>query len=291
MLGITIEKVKRVTSRRYDEMLKRQEDRKRTEDEFVLLVKKYLPISNSLNNLCMNLGLRGVDGYYKKIKRIIEENNLSTEHFGTIKLTPNGSSRNKYTAMDDDEFFSENSNRNGDSTIKRLINGHYKEYRCENPNCGISDWNGQPIKLEIHHINGDHYDNRLENLQLLCPNCHSQTDTYARRNINRKGLHTVKDFEKLNASVESINLKETKHCQVCGKEISGCGKKYCSPECAQKDSRKFEVTKEQLIDDFKGLKTFRGVGRKYNVTDNAIRKRCKKLGILDEIKILLKEDN
>jgi 5-methylcytosine-specific restriction endonuclease McrA len=48
--------------------------------------------------------------------------------------------------------------------------------------CGISEWLGEPLGLELHHINGDGRDNRLENLQLLCPNCHSQTETFSGRN-------------------------------------------------------------------------------------------------------------
>ena len=52
--------------------------------------------------------------------------------------------------------------------------------KCECAWCGITDtWNGKPIVLHLDHINGVNNDHRLENLRLLCPNCHSQTDTYA----------------------------------------------------------------------------------------------------------------
>jgi hypothetical protein len=55
-----------------------------------------------------------------------------------------------------------------------------KNPRCER--CGLTEWRGEPISLELHHVNGDRLDNRLESLALLCPNCHSQTETYGRLN-------------------------------------------------------------------------------------------------------------
>jgi hypothetical protein len=66
---------------------------------------------------------------------------------------------------------------------KRLIREGLKEYKCEC--CGISDWNGMKISLELNHKNGDNSNHTLSNLELLCPNCHSQTDTY--RNKRGKG--------------------------------------------------------------------------------------------------------
>ena len=67
---------------------------------------------------------------------------------------------------------------------KRLVKEGYKEYVCEE--CGISDWNNKPISLELDHIDGVRYNHKLENLRLLCPNCHSQTDTFKSKNIKNK---------------------------------------------------------------------------------------------------------
>ena len=66
----------------------------------------------------------------------------------------------------------------------RLIRENYFEHKCYK--CGITEWNGQPAPIELEHINGDRYDNRIENLTILCPNCHAQTETYRAKNIRFK---------------------------------------------------------------------------------------------------------
>ena len=67
----------------------------------------------------------------------------------------------------------------------RLVLAGLKKERCEV--CGIDRWLDKPLPLELHHVNGDGLDNRIENLMLLCPNCHSQTSTWGgRKNAGRR---------------------------------------------------------------------------------------------------------
>lgn len=66
---------------------------------------------------------------------------------------------------------------------KRLISAGLLTLECTR--CKLKDWLGEPLSLELHHINGVKNDHHLENLQLLCPNCHSQTSTYGGRNVRR----------------------------------------------------------------------------------------------------------
>jgi 5-methylcytosine-specific restriction endonuclease McrA len=85
-----------------------------------------------------------------------------------------------------EDLLREGPRRNRFSLKLRLLGAGLKEPRCEI--CGIEDWLGLPLTLALHHVNGNGRDNRLENLQLLCPNCHSQTDNFSGRNKGRLRL-------------------------------------------------------------------------------------------------------
>ncbi|CAN5578941.1 hypothetical protein BH10ACT11_BH10ACT11_02070 [soil metagenome] len=67
---------------------------------------------------------------------------------------------------------------------RRILLEGLKSGRCEG--CGIRAWRDAPLALQLHHVNGNGRDNRIKNLQLLCPNCHSQTDIFAGRNRGRR---------------------------------------------------------------------------------------------------------
>ena len=69
--------------------------------------------------------------------------------------------------------------RNRSHVKTRLLKSGLKENRCDE--CGITHWRGDPLPMELHHMNGDGADNRLTNLRLLCPNCHSQTSNWGGR--------------------------------------------------------------------------------------------------------------
>jgi hypothetical protein len=75
--------------------------------------------------------------------------------------------------------------RGRENIRRRLIAEGIKAPQCEE--CGISEWRERPLSLELHHRNGEKHDNRLENLALLCPNCHSQTDSWGGKNVASNG--------------------------------------------------------------------------------------------------------
>lgn len=111
------------------------------------------------------------------LKRRIAELNCSTEHFG--RKGPGYQAKHALA-----DILVENSTYANIASLKRrLVRENVLEYKCAI--CGINEWLGQEISLQLDHINGVNNDHRVENLRFLCPNCHSQTNTYGGKNVSK----------------------------------------------------------------------------------------------------------
>ena len=147
----------------------------RTKEEYEVAIKNARSIAEALRNL--NLIDKG--GNYRIIKNAVKKYNIDISHFDGqgwnkgLKFIPK-------EAAETNTLLVKNSTYQSFKLKKRLLKEGIKEHRCEK--CGNTEWLGKPIPLELHHINGDNTDNRLENLQMLCPNCHSLTDNYRGKN-------------------------------------------------------------------------------------------------------------
>ena len=148
-------------------------------NEFKQLVQESHNIKEVLFKL--NLTTIGNSWAYSLVRKRMSELGLSGSDFiGKFSQSTSMIAKTK----SNEEIFIENSLYPRSALRKKIIKENLIEYKCANPNCGISEWNGHPISLELDHINGINNDNRLSNLRFLCPNCHSQTITYGSKNLN-----------------------------------------------------------------------------------------------------------
>lgn len=147
-------------------------------EEFVDLVSR----SKTIADILRYFGLNNKGGNHHTVKRRAKEENIDLSHIALGK----GSNKGKrFTPRKtDQEYFCENGTANRDSVKKRIIRNNLIPYQCAE--CGLKDiWNNKKITLQLEHKNGIPNDNRLINLCFLCPNCHSQTDTYAGKRFKK----------------------------------------------------------------------------------------------------------
>ena len=152
--------------------------RKWTDSQFIDAVNSSLSYAEVLRKL----ELKPAGSNYDTIKRKISELNLDISHMTGQAWNVGVKFRPIKQAKPLSEVLVEHSTWVNTFHLKeRLLKENVKEYKCEC--CGNSEWMGQPIALELHHINSIKDDLRLENLQILCPNCHAFTENYRGKNI------------------------------------------------------------------------------------------------------------
>lgn len=154
------------------------------------------------------------------------------------------------------------------SLKNRLIKEGIKNMKCEN--CGLEYWQGVQIPLELHHVDGNHFNNNLSNLKVLCPNCHALTDNYRGR-AKRKYEHIVTKHDiHIRNRITSKN-----YCADCGKEISRHAKRCKSCEAKKRYNAISKKPERDVLKNIIRHYSFLQIGKKYGVSDNAIRKWCK----------------
>ena len=157
--------------------------------------------SYSIAEVCRKVGLKPAGGNYSTVKKYVKLWNISTAHFRGQGWNVGLGFKPKH-ATPISELLTVDSHYQPNKLRRRLLREGLKDHRCEH--CERSQWNQQKIPLELHHCNGVRTDNRIENLMLLCPNCHAQTANYRGKNIRVARQET--------AGVESVKFGE----RFCG---------------------------------------------------------------------------
>lgn len=212
-------------------------------DEFKSLISKSKTYRDILKNgfkVCYTNG-----GNFRTLKQRIKEEKISTSHFKTQEQW-----RKKIPLS---QICIKGSTYARGSLKKRLLKIGIIRNICYKCNV-LPVWKDKPLTLILDHINGVSSDNRIENLQMLCPNCNSQTVTFAGRNIKRKKREIYKCI------CGNIILKQSKLCVTC-------------------DYKRREKIKWPSVDELITMvaeSNYCAVGRKLGVSDTAIRKRIQK---------------
>jgi len=254
------------------------------DEEFTTLVSE----SHTLVEIIHELGLAVSGSAYSRINNRIRRLGLSISHFNP-ELSKNKGNHRKTSISPSDILVN---NRTGKKEVSfRLRNAMLACGFVEVCSiCNLSNnWNGKPLILQVDHINGDNTNNTPTNLRFVCPNCHTQTDTYGHKNV-KKPTNPYKSQK----VIVSDSIKETRRAKhrtntVC----NGCGIHFIKPNCRVKTSNYcarscYENHKPYKIiwppkDKMAGLvkqHSMTKLSEILGVSDKTIKNHCKKLGIL-----------
>src|SRR5919197_1756717 len=208
--------------------------------------------ARSWSDALRRLGERPAGGNHATLKKYAAAWGISTDHFDWGGVRP----PSRY-ATPLGEILVEGSTYHRGHLKRRLLGEGIKERRCEE--CGQGEtWRGARMALVLDHINGVWNDNRLENLRILCPNCNATLDTHCGRKNKRE--------------------RAERACAYCGERFwpRARRQRFCSRQCgvghnAPALRRVERPPYDQLVAEL-AASSFLAVGRKYRVSDNAIRK-------------------
>lgn len=251
------------------------------------LLEQAIENAKSIADICRFIGLKPLGSNYKTVRDKLELFNIDYSHLTGQRWNKGLKHISESSRFPLSEILKEGVDYKSDTLKKRLIAEGIKENKCEL--CGCTS---EKAVLELHHINGDHFDNRLENLQILCPNCHSLTLNHRGKNINKKE--------------NPVNLSKKYHkdhyctCQNCGEifysDRTDRTRKFCSVKCYREyianfgtinnnvDSIKTKLSKEVLKEACAKFDNLTELAKYFNTSRTTIRNYLKSFDLYENFK-------
>jgi hypothetical protein len=201
-------------------------------------LKQIIAESNTVTETCFKMYGNKLYGNRITIKNYIKQYDINTTHFGINNGNVNS---NRFVKTPLSKILVSGSTFNTTNLKEKLYNNGLKERKCEL--CGQDEnWHGKHMSLILDHINGIRDDHRFENLRIVCPNCDATLPTFSGKNVKHKKTEKIKGITHFEQSQLQRKVKRPEYMQL-KKEINEFG--------------------------------YLGTGRKYGVSDNAIRKWIK----------------
>ncbi len=240
-------------------------------------------VSYSVSDLMIRLGLKPMGGNHKLYQQRCNRLGIiflkrPHRHFGHQQRE-----LGEYLVLDGPKI--------GTSQLRqKLYVAGLKQPKCEE--CGIENWQEKSLSFHLEHKDGNNRNNCITNLEILCPNCHSQTETYAKVKSfkpgkpKRKCSKCEKELYKINKTglckdCVSSNLKQsvkqykTNCCKYCSKVLSKKRKLQCCRDCYNNHHHTKKIVDRPSLEEIKESVAsvgYSATGRKYGVSDNCIRK-------------------
>lgn len=236
--------------------------------------------SYSIADVLRKLELCPIGGSYKTVHKYIELYDLDTSHFTGMRWNKGLKRADKSAIVKLDEILKENTSYKSAYLKERLIKEGLKKERCERCKKRYNDL-GEKLTLELHHINGNHYDNRLENLQILCTDCHSKTNGYRVPKNCGDIQNIIYPYDEHKAKVY--------YCKNCGnKFISNKKRTFCSIDCYHEYLGKLRDTsyldKDILIKEIENCNSIQQLSDKLHSNRTSVREALKKYGLYEAFK-------
>lgn len=228
---------------------------KLSDESFIELVEN----SKSIKDVLCFFNMQNKGNNFLTVKTRIQEMNLTTDHF-LSRIEASNLTRTLSLERFKNEWLLENSDKSRFNLKKYLLKFKLLDYVCDK--CGnIGEWMGDRIILQLEHINGVSNDNRIENLCFLCPNCHSQTPTYAGK--KNKKTNVDKKYYSCDCGGDK-KCKNSKRCVKCNGGNQSTKITWPNIEYFEKNLWKKPTTI---------------IAQELGVSDKAVEKYIKKLGL------------